>query len=310
MNSALSRGLLAVLFLCAKFALADKLNGFNVSNLTIEKSSLIRGGPQRNAIPAINKPRYVSAQRATFLQDEDIVLGYVDGNQSYAYPRYILNWHEIVNEKNFVIVYCPLCGSGMAFDNKLENRRLTFGVSGLLYNNDIVLFDRQTKSLWSQLDKTAISGPLVNTALTQLPLEVASWAEWKRKYRRTLVLSETQGYKRNYRHDPYTGYDTSELLFFKALRQAPKTFHSKEWVLGIEVGGVSKAYPYSELQKLNTNLFTDELNGQAFEIHWDKSNNTAYATKMDGDPAVTTTAFWFAWFNFHPDTLVFMAETE
>lgn len=308
MNKVVVAGIVLMVACCSKLALADTLNGFDIDNLSVDKAALSHSGPRKDTIPALNKPRYLTADKASFLDDNDIVFGLVDGEQSYAYPRHILNWHSIVNEKNFVIVYCPLCGSGMAFDNRVAGKRLRFGVSSLLYNSAIVMFDRQTKSLWSQMTKTAIAGPLVNKSLIQRPLEVASWLDWKRKYRRTWVLSESQGYKRNYRHPPYPGYQGSELVFFDLLQQAPTSYHNKEWVLGIEVDGVFKAYPYAEMRKLNTNLFADEINGEAFEIHWDRTNNTAYATKMNGDLAITTTAFWFAWFNFHPQTLVFRAE--
>jgi hypothetical protein len=97
------------------------------------------------------------------------VLGIVRGKTARAYPIRILNWHEVVNDRidgaPVVISFCPLCGTGMAFDARVNGRELSFGVSGLLYNSDVLLYDRQTNSLWSQLLAQAISGPLKGSRL-------------------------------------------------------------------------------------------------------------------------------------------------
>ena len=92
-----------------------------------------------------------------------------------------------------VISFCPLCGTGMAFDARVNGRELTFGVSGLLYNSDVLLYDRQTNSLWSQLLAQAISGPLKGSRLAMLPLTQTTWADWRRLHPGTVVLSANTG---------------------------------------------------------------------------------------------------------------------
>jgi len=244
--------LLMLMWFC-QTAFANAFNGFDLSNSLVEKKHIIQGGPPRDGIPAISKPNYVSVKEASFMRSDDIVLGFKVGDKAFAYPRHILNWHEIINDQvngnAFVITYCPLCGSGMAFSSNVKGKELSFGVSGLLYNNDLLFYDQETESLWSQIEKRSISGNFAGSDLKQLLLEHTSWDDWRSKNPNTKVLSEDQGFKRNYRHDPYTGYDTSSQVFFKTLRQAPKDFHSKEKVLGITINGVSKAYPFSELRK-------------------------------------------------------------
>lgn len=312
LNRKVMRTLLIVCLLFAQLGHSKSYNGFDVSNSLIDKKDIVQGGPPRDGIPAISTPHYVSSVEASFMRPTDIVLGFALGNQSFAYPRHIMNWHEIVNDvigdDAFVISYCPLCGSGMAFSSKLGEQRLDFGVSGLLYNNDLLFYDRQTESLWSQIERKAISGKFAGRELEQLPLQHVSWKAWLKKYPNTKVLSENQGVKRNYRHDPYTGYDTSSKVFFKTLREAPSEFHSKEKVLGLSLGDSSVAYPFSELQKQGAAQFDDELAGVKYKVRWDAQDQTATLEAYGSDVLTPTVAFWFAWYNFYPETDVFRAK--
>jgi len=305
------RYLFILFLLFSESSFSKSFNGFDLSNSVIAKKHIVQGGPPRDGIPAITNPAYLPAGAATFMRASDVVLGLQIDGTAYAYPRHILNWHEIVNgqadDLNFVVTYCPLCGSGMAFSSTVKNKRLSFGVSGLLYNSDLLFYDHQTESLWSQLERRAISGSYVGTELSQLPLQHTSWQAWLKKHPDTKVLSEEQGIKRNYRHDPYTGYETSSQLFFKTLRDAPSEFHSKEKVLGLVIGKKSKAYPFSELRKNGVSLFADELAGIEYEVLWDNEANSASLNSLDSEPLTPTVAFWFAWYNFHPDTQVFRA---
>lgn len=293
-------------------AYGQSFNGFDLSNSVIDKKNIVQGGPPRDGIPSISKPNYVTASDAEFLKPNDIVLGFKLGNKAFAYPRYILNWHEIVNDAAdddaFVISYCPLCGSGMAFSSNVLGKHLIFGVSGLLYNNDLLFYDQQTDSLWSQIERRAISGHFVGEELQQLYLEHTSWAAWREKHPDTQVLSENQGFKRNYRHEPYTGYETSSQVFFKTLRDAPTEFHSKEKVLGLTVGKRAKAYAFSELRKNGLSRFDDQLGDTKYSVVWNADANAATIDSMDGKTLTPTVAYWFAWYNFHPETQIFRAK--
>jgi len=280
---------------------------FDLSQHSVPLEELRSGGPPKDGIPAILNPIFVQAKNASFLHDEDRVLGLSDGNQAKAYPVKILNWHEIVNDtiggKPVLVTYCPLCGTGIGFDPVVNGRPVTFGVSGLLYQSDLVMYDHQTESLWSQISMEAIAGPMTGAKLKHIFLVHTTWGEWQAAHPTTLVLSTNTGHLRNYERDPYAGYARRRDLMFDVTHFDP-TYHPKEWVLGLEVDGVFKAYPFVELQKLHKPL-ADRVNGQRVLVHFNPQALSALATDADGTPMPSVTAFWFAWYAFHPDTQVF-----
>lgn len=285
------------------------MNGFDLSGAAVPITEIQHGGPPRDGIPAINQPHYVSANEADFMRLDDRVLGLELKGQAYAYPLFIMNWHEIVNDqisgKAFVVSYCPLCGTGMAFESKVQGRRLVFGVSGLLYNSDVLFYDKATESLWSQIRRQAIVGPSKGLSLKQLPLQHTLWFKWQQQYPNTRVLTPNQGHKRNYRRDPYRGYETSRKLFFDVAHKISREYHPKEQVLGVLIDDRAKAYPFKELLKKDKKQFADTLAGRSFIVKWDKETNTASVEDMQGKLIVSTVAFWFAWYAFHPETEIF-----
>lgn len=285
-------------------------NGFDLQGSLVPPEAVERGGPPRDGIPAIDRPRFVAAARS-LLNPGDRVLGLNHKGVVRAYPVRILNWHEVVNDRPagdpIVISYCPLCGTGMAFDAKVRGqpgpRELTFGVSGLLFNSDVLLYDRATASLWSQLRQLAISGPLKGTELTAMPLEHTTWEDWRRRFPATEVLSFETGVARDYGRDPYAGYEAVNRLMFK-VQHGDDRIGPKEWVLGLTVGKARRAYPFRTLAaRVNQDgVFEDRLGGQVVSIRYDARHRTARAEDAAGKPIASVTAFWFAWVAFHPDT--------
>ena len=162
------------------------LNGFALESPLVPIEKILSGGPPRDGIPAINKPRFINGYEAMTLKNNDRILGIVFNGVARAYPINIMNWHEIVNDQvegtAFSVTYCPLCGSGIAFKGMTAGRPLTFGVSGLLFDSDVLLYDHQTESLWSQLKGQAINGILKGNKLSWLPLEHTTWQAWKERY--------------------------------------------------------------------------------------------------------------------------------
>lgn len=282
---------------------------FDLSRHRIPLDQIVSGGPGKDGIPAILTPLFVRAPQATFLADEGRVLGLSRGTDAKAYPVKILNWHEIVNDtignQPVVITYCPLCGTGLGFEAVLRGRAYTFGVSGLLYQSDLLMYDHQTESLWSQIAMTAVTGPMTGTKLTPLFLEHTTWGEWRRSHPDTLILSTQTGHLRDYDRDPYLGYAQRPDLMF-AVTHTDRRYHPKEWVLGVEVNGAFKAYPFTELKKADIPL-QDLINGRPIRIHFNARALSASVTDSDGRPLPSVMAFWFAWAAFHPDTLVFTA---
>ena len=171
--SAAPTATLLTLTLLAATALAET-NGFDLRNALVPVDEIHAGGPVRDGIPSIDEPKFIAAGDADFLRGGDDVLGIVRNGVARAYPIRIMNWHEIVNDEiageRVAVTFCPLCGTGIAFAAESLGRDLTFGVSGLLYNSDMLLYDRETESLWSQIKKQAITGPMKGHRLSALPL--------------------------------------------------------------------------------------------------------------------------------------------
>ena len=286
----------------------SEFNGFIVENASVPLEAILRGGPPRDGIPSIDRPRFVSAAQAG-LADDDRLLGLVINGHARAYPVRILNWHEVVNDRfgdrAVAVTYCPLCGSGMAFDARVNRKTVSFGVSGLLYNSDVLLYDRTSSSLWSQMMLTAVSGPMKGTRLSSVPLTHTSWADWRRRHPDTRVLSTNTGYERNYARDPYAGYERIEELMFRVEHQDIR-YPMKEWVLGVTIGNAAKAYPFSALAGVvdPKGDYWDSLDGQRLRIRFDKAHRTAEAFDAQGRPLNATMAFWFAWIGFFPRTEV------
>ncbi len=187
----------------------------------------------------------------------------------------------------------------------VNGRLLTFGVSGLLYQSDMVMYDHQTEGLWSQISMEAIAGFLTGATLTHIFLEHKTWGEWRRASPATLVLSTKTGFSRDYQRDPYIGYAQRADLMFPTAKTDSR-FHPKEWVLGVTVGGIAKAYPFSELKKANSPLH-DEVNGQRVTIQFHADAQSASAFDASGKPLQTVMAFWFVWYAFYPETKTFTA---
>lgn len=307
----MTRRLCLALHLLAAFWLApvaaQEMNGFDLRDSLIPYLQINFGGPEKDGIPSIDKPDFLAAGFAAFLKVDDEVLGIVRGKTVRAYPVRILNWHEVVNDRidgsPVVISFCPLCGTGVAFDARVNGRELSFGVSGLLYNSDVLLYDRQTNSLWSQLLAQAISGPLKGSRLSMLPLTQTTWADWRRQHPATQVLSTNTGTVRPYLRNPYEGYEQTEDLMFPVNFRAAG-FHPKERVLGVRIGDEAKAYPFVELGKTG-GRFRDRIAMTEVEIRYSKDSRRATIHSMDGRQLPGVVAYWFAWYAFNPATAVF-----
>lgn len=302
--------LILLLFPLAKNAVYSmmEMNGFTIIDPLVPTEEIMRGGPPRDGIPSIDTPKFISANK-TQLQPHDKVLGITLNGVSKAYPINILNFHELVNDvfedQPIAVSFCPLCGTGIAFDRQVNGSIRTFGVSGLLYNSDLLMYDRESESLWSQIEGKAINGPEKGALLKRIPLEHTHWGVWKAQYPTTLVLSEDTGYWRNYQSSPYPNYNQSDRTYFP-VSHTDKRYHPKTWVIGIEVGSEKKVYPFPELAKTSGKL-TDIISNQTFLIEYNSSANSAKVYDSDGKPVPAITAFWFAWMTFHPESQVFKA---
>lgn len=296
----------ARVYLCLATALAAASSAsasFDLSVTSIPKEQILSGGPDKDGIPALTGPRFLDVANAAFLRDRDVVVGFVNGAEARAYPIRILNWHEVVNDtvagQAVAVTYCPLTGSAVAFDRTVGDHVLTFGVSGRLYLSNVLMYDHQSESLWSQLAQAAVTGSMTHTALRALPSDVTSWRDWRTRYPHTLVLSIDTGHARDYSRDPYASYRTSSDIMFPVNHNDTR-LSSKDVIVGIRVGQTSKAYPVARLP--NGDL-VDEFAGQRFRVNWDRAAQRATISEADSGRVVpSVVAFWFAWAAFNPGT--------
>jgi hypothetical protein len=228
-------------------------------DLPIPEDELRRGAP-KDAIPAITAPVF-SDDWSGFdevdvdLEDSFEVVGVELDGIARAYPLAILNWHEIVNDtfdgRPVVVTYCPLCGSAVVGDRLVRGEPTYFGVSGLLWMSDLVMYDDRTDSLWSQVLATAIRGELTGDTLSLLPATLTTWGEWKTAHPDTEVLapppvSGTIRGRQTRRYDvnPYTSYQSSSAIGIGFNDEVDERLHPKTSVIGVTAGGVARAYPF------------------------------------------------------------------
>lgn len=164
----------------------------------IAEHEIIDGGPGQDGIPSIDNPSYVPASEVDYLSDDRRIFGLKIFDEIFAYPIQIMDWHEIVNDdldgRTFSVTYCPLTATGIVWDSRSE-----FGTSGLLYRNNLIAYDRNTESLWSQMLMRSVNGERIgeSTRLIDQVVET-TWAVWKEMYPESNVLSDETGFDRNY----------------------------------------------------------------------------------------------------------------
>ena len=233
-------------------ALADRFwPGFAV---LIPPDQIRSGGPPPDGIPAIDAPVLAPAGEIDFLADNEAVLSLEINGDARAYPLQIMTWHELVNDTvggvPVTISYCPLCNSSVAYDRNAAGRVLDFGTSGMLYQSSMVMYDRQTQSLWTHFDGHAVIGELIGTQLDFWPMAIVSWAAWRDAHPDGLVLTRETGHHRSYGRNPYVGYETSSGLFSPSFQSTDidERLPAKERVVGIRSGGEAVAVRHAHLE--------------------------------------------------------------
>ncbi len=204
----------------------------------------------RDAIPAITMPEVVGAN-ASFIQPDDRVLGVVVNGAARAYPFGILWWHEVVNDtlggENILVTYCPLTGSGLAFDPLVNGQLRSFGVSGLLWRTNLIMIDRENESLWNQMLLGSQCGIDRGAVLNRFPIVETDWATWTQDYPGPTVMSPNTGFAtRPYFEYPYGGYarPSNDFVDFLAPGMTwSRHLLTKELVLGVFNGSTATAYP-------------------------------------------------------------------
>ncbi|MBS3114085.1 DUF3179 domain-containing protein [Candidatus Woesearchaeota archaeon] len=219
----------------------------------IHPSKFLSGGPPKDGTPSIDNPKFISVTGANWLSDDEIGLGIVYKNESRFYPFRILVYHEIVNDfiqnDPILVTYCPLCFTGIGFIRKIDNEPVEFGVSGKLYNSELVMYDRKTDSYWPQTLGKAVLGPSTGKLIKKIPTDTVKWGDWKKPHPDTKVLSKDTGFLRSYDgSNPYGSKgDFTDINLRFPLENEDSRLDAYEIVYGIEVNNKFKAYKRSDL---------------------------------------------------------------
>jgi len=234
---------------------------------TIDYQEILSGGPPRDGIPSIDSPTFVDqAAAAEWLVDNEPVIALDIEGDARAYPLQVVTWHEIVNDTvgdvPVVVTFCPLCNSALVFDRRFEDQVFEFGVSGLLRNSDLIMYDRTTESLWQQFTGEGIVGDLTGEQLTFLPSSLISYADFRAAYPEGVVLSRDTGFNRSYGRNPYEGYDSIGSTPFLFRGPADGRLEAVERVVTVSLNeaGVDVAYPLSILAEAG--VINDSQGGQ------------------------------------------------
>jgi hypothetical protein len=284
-------------------AAAPEVGGFSLEGVRVPAEHVLPGGPKRDEIASVDTPRFASLEEATWVLAENPVLGVSLGDESHVYPVHVIERHQIVNDviagKPVVVSYDPLAGSPRAYERSVDGRVLEFGVAGLLYNGNFLLYDRATESLWSQLRGDAVAGPLAGRTLRRVEVRQETLASWLERHPDSRVLAPpSEGV--DYRYSPFSSYWLSNRIPSRVDAEDCR-FHAKEVVLGVAKQGKARAYLGSLVTAAGGSL-DDEFQGGKLHVAY-SSRDAVFRYQIPDDVDVTE-AYWFAWKAFHPDTEV------
>jgi hypothetical protein len=225
----------------------------NWSKHLISPDSVADGGVRKNDIPAIDFPQFVSVDEARrFLTGPDfgMLLDY-NGARRF-YPLSILNWHEIVNDEiagvPVAVTFCPLCGSAIVYHRVAGSDTLKFGVSGRLYDSNLLMFDDKTESLWLQAKGECVIGDFTGLKLQLINSVLISFDEVIKAYPDARILSTDTGFDRNYFQYPYSDYNASDELYFPVSRSSNR-FQNKDEMFVVKDGDITVAFRWLDLLK-------------------------------------------------------------
>lgn len=248
------------------------------------------GGPGKDGIPSVDRPNFSNVESINFLNPNDLVMAIKVGEEVRVYPHPILDWHEIVNDEfgadlSVSIVYCPLTGTGMGWNRIVNGQKTTFGVSGLLYNTNIIPYDRATDSNWSQMEHACVNGPLIGTEVETVHVIETAFSTIRQMYPDARVQNTNTGFNRDYRRYPYGDYRTNNNSLIFPVSNDDSRLPRKERVLAVFIDAKAKAYSFDSFSAQTVNVVQDQFMGTNLVVLGSQELNflTAYnATLPDG----------------------------
>jgi hypothetical protein len=208
--------------------------GFDLTTTLVPRGEIVASGMSKNGLKAMDLPALITAdalepirreRKSAYLVSGDRVIGVEIEGRARAYPIRVMNWHEVVNDtlggRAIAVTYSPLCDAVVVFDRDVEGETLRFGVSGLLYNSNTLMYDARPagskESLWSQLQFRAVVGPAAaaGESLKIVPSYLGVWSDWLRRHPATTILApEGKEMFERYKVDVYGTYFDSPRLRF------------------------------------------------------------------------------------------------
>jgi hypothetical protein len=291
-------------------AVDDLLNGFDLEGTLLPREEILAGGPSRDGIESVDEPEFVAVEEARWVAVRNPVLGVAVGEEAHVYPVHLIEPHQIVNDEvggvTVVVTYDPLAAVPRAYRRDVDGRTLTFGVSGLVYNSNFLLYDRETESLWLQFTGEAIAGPVAGKKLVRVPIRQELLGTWLSRHPLSGVMSRSRPQRIDYRYSRYTRYVTQDKIIFP-VKARDDRFHAKELVLGVVVGGRPRAYLGSLVTRAGGQV-EDEFGGKKIEFSYSSDDGIFSYEVAEG--VEVTEAYWFAWKAFHPDTEIWNEPEE
>ncbi len=242
----------------------------------ISENEVFDGGPGKDGIPSIDDPKFAPTSSINYMADNDLILAINVNGEIRGYTHPVLDWHEIVNDVvggvELAITYCPLTGTGSAWNRRINNEVTTFGVSGLLYRNNLIPYDRKTDSNWSQIRLDCVQGPLRDTEIETTPMIEMPWRTWKKMFPNEQVLTASTGFNRSYGVYPYGSYRTNHNQLLFPVGDDDDRLPRKERVLGLIVGGDARVYTFGAVSD-GVTVRRDQFRGKSVVLIGSKSDN-------------------------------------
>jgi len=272
-------------------------------NWLLPVDKILDGGPGRDGIPSLDSPVFAPAREINYVHDDRKVLGVSLGGVEKAYPLQVLDWHEIVNDRvgsrQVTISHCPLTGTGIGFNRIVKNRPVEFGVSGLIYRNNLIPYDRFTNSNWSQMQMRAVSGEMAGTLLEPITIIETTWKTWKQMFPDSQVLTTETGFVRLYDKFLYgRNYSTSHSQFLFPVEKFDDRLPNKEPVhavlLNPEQGAEAmvRVYPILDFDE-DVEIINDTIGNQKIVVAGSSgfSFGTAFKSTLKDGTELTFEAF-------------------
>ena len=314
--------------------------GFDLSNLQTNGGAFVASGNPRDFLRSLDQPKvlpghemlaYNAKLRSKYVVTADRVIGVEINGKSRAYPLNVMNVHEVVNDElagvPIAVTFSPLCDSAIVFDRRINGEPLQFGVSGLLLDSNLVMYDKQpdavtggekisqqstqiatvsASSLWSQMAGKAIAGPALGKTLTQIPnVNVCTWKHWLAAHPTTEVILPDPQDEQRMKSFSYSRYLLSPRIDFPIGRKADTKTRTSQLpdkmpVIAITAGGETRVVTLREAADRGADApWHFDVGGVPIVVASQKDPASVLVGSSDGTPIQVTPCLWFVWQAFH-----------